>query len=434
MRHSPRPRSKRTVALLLLSFLLNGCAIPVKYEVRSSSEQLPTGECTQDAVVISHYPRQVMLITLPLPELRLVTVVDGKPQLTALVNPSTGKTVTGWSPLWSPDGRTIAFGHVDNPRGGRWKPALVRCNGSGLTVLDHEYGILGAGGAWSSDGSKLFVSTAAGHSGSMAFGTAKPKDFKIDIYNSQTRNLERSIPIPEHAENKLAPTVSPAGSRIAYADKSERLYLLDVQSQKEKDITSGICGLPGQGQNPTPLHALEWLNDSELSIAAGRSLVVYNCNEDTGRTLFTASTDIVRLRYVGPRDMLLVGYAYEKGTDISQVAGPAAIGAANSAAQLQIAPALAASTGMMVLSAGAAALIVLPMLISEARYQDTAFALVAMDGRVVHSFGVFRSRPECPSYIGNISCQGKYATISVYPQGVHLLDLENGRIYQAVAY
>jgi Tol biopolymer transport system component len=122
-------------------------------------------------------------------------------------------------PVWSPDGRTIAFTRVGSPTDGSqlW---VMRSDGSDphalvTSVQMHEYSQNPA--AWSPDGTKL------------AFGGDGVEGLQVHVVNADGSGLTQLTQDPRTALN---PSWSPDGSQIAYLSTQEDsgfvLYVMDA--------------------------------------------------------------------------------------------------------------------------------------------------------------------------------------------------------------
>ncbi|HHT9120091.1 MAG TPA: TolB family protein [Candidatus Hypogeohydataceae bacterium YC41] len=434
------------VSLSILLLILVGCSTLIRHETYSSFDYDLTQKSGEDMIVISHYSKQVFYSNILAEELRIVLLKDGQSQVIRLVDPTTGKAITGDNPQWSPDGKTIGFVHVSahggfiTPGRKEWQPGIVRYDGTGLSLFPKKYSVPGASIKWSANGSKLFVCAPTNDSGSLA-GTTAPSHFEFDIYDRATNRLESSTPIKGHTKIKLEPTISPSGVRLAYTDQEERLNLVELSTKKEMDLTSEIRDLAPKGTETFQINDLNWVNDEQLLIAMEDMLIIYDCKAFDRRTVFTSSTKIVRVKYLEHRKQLLVGYTWEKGTDIAHLIGFQATGFPVSADTLTQQGLSSLSTNpeliISLIPAATTALITLPWDIKDTKYVDTAFALVELDGRFCRPFCAIRSyRMGEPAHINNVSSKGRFVTFGVDERGqfIHLLDLETGNVYRAVGY
>jgi Tol biopolymer transport system component/polyisoprenoid-binding protein YceI len=126
-------------------------------------------------------------------------------------------------PVWSPDGRRIAFAAGEGRFEGSTDIYIVNADGSELRRLTSDPG--GAWSpAWSPDGTRLaFVAQ---------------RDGRVDIY---IMNADGAMPVnlTESAQEERRPIWSPEGRRIAYLSGRERvdLFLMDLDGAEPVNLT-----------------------------------------------------------------------------------------------------------------------------------------------------------------------------------------------------
>jgi TolB protein len=133
-----------------------------------------------------------------------------------------------WTPAWSPDGQQIAFASI---RQGNWEIFIVNADGSGLRQITND----GAGSmspVWSPDGQ------------TMAY-TSK-RDGNWEIYTMPAPNVQggatggrRRLTFSEG--NDLSPIFSPQGDRIAFESNREgnvEIYIMNTDGSDQRNLTS----------------------------------------------------------------------------------------------------------------------------------------------------------------------------------------------------
>jgi Tol biopolymer transport system component len=117
------------------------------------------------------------------------------------------------NPIWSPDGKRIAFGSL---RGGKWGIYEKPTDGTGKEELLLELGSIGAPMSWSTDGKFLAYITQAPHTGR-------------DIWAVALTGGRKPFPVVEDQGPQSMPQISPDGKWIAYVSNETGTYEVYVR-------------------------------------------------------------------------------------------------------------------------------------------------------------------------------------------------------------
>lgn len=416
--------------MTLMFFLLAGCSAQLPYKTYSSLNFDLQQKQEEDFIVIDHRAGDVnFFITIPNTELRIVLIKNNQTEVIQLINPTTGKVVKGSDPEWSPDGKSIAFCYtpVYSARP-QWQLGIVQHDGTEYFLFSKKYSgkYGGVQIRWSLDGSKLFV-----------VDVTSRRNFEFDTYDCINKQLEGSISIKGGAKIQDCPVISPNGVKVSYTDDDGHIFIVEPAAGKEVDITGQINALASRS-GTFRINALDWVSEEQLLIAMGNILISFDCSAHAGKILFGSTNEIVRVKYLPTSKKLLLGYPYEKGTDIGHISHEELTYTSIQLGKTAImAPQLFSTAPIIAFSPGIAPLILLPFFIMEGKYIDTTFALVDLDGRILRSFCTVRNYGGEPAWIGNVSRKGRYLTIHVYTPNetfIHALDLEAGNVYSTVGY
>ena len=138
-----------------------------------------------------------------------------------------------FDPVWSPDGKKIAFAGSDNLEERKSDIYVMNADGTGKTSLTSSpMGTLALGPAWSPDGKRLAYST-------LTFGDGQG-DMKLHLMDADGAN---SSELGEGAQ----PSWSPDGKRLVAMELAERpsLFILDLATGARTDVTpnGGVMGV-----------------------------------------------------------------------------------------------------------------------------------------------------------------------------------------------
>ena len=134
------------------------------------------------------------------------------------------------APVWSPDGRMIAF---TSKRAGNFDVYVVNADGSGQRNLTRSPGYEG-GPAWSPDGRKIAFAKG---SRSCRAGGACIGNTEVFVMNADGSNERRLTRNPGHDG---APAWSPDGRKIAFAserDGNPEIYVMNTDGSGQRNLT-----------------------------------------------------------------------------------------------------------------------------------------------------------------------------------------------------
>jgi TolB protein len=183
-----------------------------------------------------------------------------------------------WAPAWSPDGQQIAF---SSNRQGNWEIFIVNADGSGLKQITND----GAGNlspVWSPDGQAMAY--ASKRDGDWEIYTMPGPDAQEQLTGEQRR-------LTFSRGNDLSPLFSPQGDRIAFESNREgnvEIYVMNPDGSNQQNLSN----LPYADD-----HGPVWSPD-------GRRLVFYS-NRDGNWDLFVmnaAGEEVVNLTNTPDRD------------------------------------------------------------------------------------------------------------------------------------
>jgi Tol biopolymer transport system component len=197
-------------------------------------------------------------------EIYLLPVDEGVPM------PPAEPLHRGRAPVWSPDGRCLAFSSD-----GLY---VTNADGSNLTLLPVEGGTARPFG-WSPDGRFIFV-------------TLYPESGKASQLYAVSASGGNEIRLTSHSEGHASPALSPDGARIAFhslRDEGYNIYLMDVRGVPPAD-TNAAC-LDRRLGHPDRHPA--WSPDgTKIAFISERDgspelyLFDLNHNDDSGRAVF----------------------------------------------------------------------------------------------------------------------------------------------------
>ena len=179
------------------------------------------------------------------------------------------------SPSWSPDGRRIAF---DSKRDGNLEIYVMNADGSGVTRLTHNPADDGYP-SWSPDGRRI------------AFDSKRDGNREIYVMNADRSGVTR---LTYNGAADLTPAWSPDGRRIAFDSKRDgnlEIYVMNADG-------TGVTRLT---HNPADDGHPSWSPDGRrIAFASKRdgNLEIYVMNAD--------GSDVTRLTYNGARDLFAV--------------------------------------------------------------------------------------------------------------------------------
>ena len=130
------------------------------------------------------------------------------------------------SPVWSPDGRRIAF---DSDRDGNWEVYVMNADGSGVTRLTGNDAVDGSP-SWSPDGRRI------------AFDSKRDGNREIYVMNADGSSVTR---LTHNPADDGYPSWSPDGRRIAFDSKRDgnrEIYVMNADG-------SGVTRLTYNGAN-----------------------------------------------------------------------------------------------------------------------------------------------------------------------------------------
>ena len=182
----------------------------------------------------------------------------------------TGNDAVDGSPSWSPDGRRIAF---DSTRDGNREIYVMNADGSGVTRLTHNPADDGYP-AWSPDGRHI------------AFDSDRDGNREIYGMNGDGSGVTR---LTDHGADDFTPAWSPDGLRIAFASGgrgNSEIYVMDA---------SGVIRLTdNDASDVTPAWSPDGLRIAFASERDG-NLEIYVMNAD--------GSGVTRLTYNGANDL-----------------------------------------------------------------------------------------------------------------------------------
>jgi WD40 repeat protein len=161
------------------------------------------------------------IYTMPAPLAAAQGAIDGPGQVNITHSPG-----DDWTPAWSPDGRQIAFASI---RQGNWEIFIVNADSSGLTQVTDD-GMGNMSPVWSPDGQTLAY-------------TSK-RDGNWEIYTMPAPNVpgargERRR-LTSSEGNDLSPVYSPQGDRIAFESNREgnvEIYVMGADGSNPQNLT-----------------------------------------------------------------------------------------------------------------------------------------------------------------------------------------------------
>ena len=209
---------------------------------------------------------------------------SGVKQLTDAPN-NRQRTIYDWSdnPVWSPDGKLIAFDGSTDELGGDSQIFLVRSDGTGRRQLTHTSSGLTLAPAWSPDGSELlfeqdlgkWVPDPKGGPGDLTFAA----NGRIDLYTIHpSGGTRRKIARITNERGLCGCAVwSPDGTKIAYEGGSPNgkpdIYVMNADGSAQTRLTRS----PARDENP------DWSPDgSQIAFYSERpgNAEIYVMNSD----------------------------------------------------------------------------------------------------------------------------------------------------------
>jgi TolB protein len=141
------------------------------------------------------------------------------------------KTSDGW-PTWSPDGKQIAF---ESDRSGNWEIWVVNLDGSGLTNLTNhpardQYP------AWSPDGTKI------------AFTSKRSGDYDVWLMNADGSNPVNLTNTPGRDRYAMWSPSGTGPARIAFntqRDGNQEIYVMHADGSKQTNVTHAPKSVEG---------------------------------------------------------------------------------------------------------------------------------------------------------------------------------------------
>ena len=161
------------------------------------------------------------IYVMPAPVLPGQVAMDGLGQVNITSSPG-----DDWTPAWSPDGRRIAFASI---RRGNWEVFIVNADGSELKQVTDD----GAGNmspVWSPDGQTLAYTSK--RDGNWEIYTMPAPD--VPGARGERRRLTSS------EGNDLSPVYSPQGARIAFESNREgnvEIYTMNADGSNPQNLT-----------------------------------------------------------------------------------------------------------------------------------------------------------------------------------------------------
>jgi hypothetical protein len=148
---------------------------------------------------------------------------------------TTGEAESGY-PVWSPDGKWIAYSVADGPRGARSRIVrrLASGDGSEETLVDPQ-ALLIAPTSWSADGATLLFSAGRADTGG-----------NMNIWTVRVGSAQTAAPLLAGAFNEAHGVVSPDGNWIAYqSDETgqQQVYIRRFPSGTDKRVVSTAGGV-----------------------------------------------------------------------------------------------------------------------------------------------------------------------------------------------
>lgn len=139
------------------------------------------------------------------------------------------------NPLWSPDGRLLAFSYP-NPTASRNVLAVMRPDGSGVRDISRDLGELNVSGAnnWSPDGAWVYFGAERG-------GYAESHIYRANVEAGYSEQLTFDIV-------SAAPALSPDGTTIAYSNwpggrGTQNLMLMDAAGANQRLLLDSTINL-----------------------------------------------------------------------------------------------------------------------------------------------------------------------------------------------
>jgi TolB protein len=154
------------------------------------------------------------------------------------------------SPVWSPDGRQIAFA---SRRGDNWDVYRMRADGSDLQRLTNDPAYDGEP-AWSPDGTRI------------AFSSSRDGDLNIYLLELSSGSLRR---VTDDRAADYQPTWAPDSHQLAFTswrDGNQEIYAVSLPQSALADMPSAI----NLTNNPAPDRSPAWGSDGRLAFISDR--------------------------------------------------------------------------------------------------------------------------------------------------------------------
>ena len=139
----------------------------------------------------------------------------------------TRNTVRDSNPVWSPDGRRIAFES-------NWQLNVMNADGSGLQRLTRDGG-RNFGPAWSPDGQKIAFERRLGRQKySPCSGCGRASTFEVHVMNADGSGQQRLT------TQGTQPRWSPDGKKIAFMserDGNDEIYVMNADGSQQRNLT-----------------------------------------------------------------------------------------------------------------------------------------------------------------------------------------------------